>query len=274
MDGHSHANPRPPRPDRRREGRGGARRANDALYSTLRFIGRHVRGFWSAILAFLGLGLSAASVATVLFALVATAVEVGFTEQVDARVVRWFAEGRTPLMDLVMLEITTLGNGLVLTVLVGTVSLFLWLTGHHWSVYILVVGVVGGMILNNVLKGLFARPRPDMIEPVSEVLTLSFPSGHAMSAVIAYGAVALLVARLEPTAALRRATWITAAVVVLAIGVSRIYLGVHYPSDVLAGFVAGIAWLAFVAASVRAVHFYAPRRPATALEERGLRHRR
>lgn len=270
MDRDPDATARPPRTDRRREERGGVRRADDALYSTLRFIARHVRGFWAAIIAFLGLGLAAGAAATALFAVVATAVERGFTEQVDGVVLQWVAARRTPVWDFVMLEITTLGNGLVVTVLVGVVSLFLWLTHHRWSVYILVVGVIGGMILNNVLKTLFGRPRPTIIEPVDHVLTLSFPSGHAMTAIIAYGAVAYLVGRLEPTAALRRATWLTAAIVVLAIGISRIYLGVHYPSDVFGGFVAGVAWLAFVAASVKAVHYFAPRRPETAEEERGM----
>jgi membrane-associated phospholipid phosphatase len=246
------------------------RRFDDALYSTLRLIARHVRGFWAGILAFLGVGMVAGAATAALFVGFATAVELGVTERLDSRVVHWFADRRSPVMDFVMMEVTTLGNGLVLTMIVGIVSLFLWLTNHRWSVYILIVGVMGGQVINNILKGMFGRPRPDTIEPVADVLTLSFPSGHAMSAIIAYGGVAYLVGRLEPTARLRRATWVTAAAMVMAIGISRIYLGVHYPSDVLAGFIAGAAWLVFVAASVKAVWFFAPRRPETAEEERGL----
>jgi undecaprenyl-diphosphatase len=267
MDRETNVTARPPRPDRREEARGGARRANDMLYSTLRFIARHVRGFWTAIIAFLGLALAAGAAATAGFALVATAVEAGFTEHIDSRVLHWFADRRTPLMDRVMLEVTTLGNGLVLIMLVVSVSVFLWLTHHRWSVYLLIVGVVGGQLVNNALKGVFARPRPDTVPGLDDVITPSFPSGHAMTAFIAYGTVAYLVGRLEPTRAMRRTTWGLASFVVLAIGISRVYLGVHYPSDVIAGFVAGLAWLFFVAASVRAVRFFAPRRPETVAEE-------
>ncbi|MGH7449169.1 MAG: phosphatase PAP2 family protein [Longimicrobiales bacterium] len=89
-------------------------------------------------------------------------------------------------------------------------------------------------------------------------------------ALITYGTVAYLVGRLGQTARLRQATWICAGAVIVAIGISRMYLGVHYPSDVIAGFTAGLAWLAFVASSVPAVRYFAPRRPETAVEERDL----
>jgi undecaprenyl-diphosphatase len=91
-----------------------------------------------------------------------------------------------------------------------------------------------------------------------------------MGAFIVYGTVAYLVARLEPTKRLRFATWFVAIAIIVAIGVSRMYLGVHYPSDVIAGFAAGLAWVAFVASSVTAVQFFAPRRPVTAEEEHDL----
>jgi membrane-associated phospholipid phosphatase len=265
-----HATARPPGAERRKQPRGRFNVARSALYSTLRFIARHVRGFWAAIIAFLGLGLAAGAAATAVFAARARTVEKGVTAAMDARVVEWFASHRQPWLDVVMLEITTLGNGLVLTMIVTIVSAFLWLTNHRWSVYLLLVGVLGGQIINNMLKGAFGRERPSVVEWVDHVSTSSFPSGHAMSAIIAYGSVAYLVGRLEPTPALRRTTWVFAALIILGIGISRMYLGVHYPSDILAGFIAGLAWLAFVAASVTAVQFFAPRRPETAAEERGL----
>jgi undecaprenyl-diphosphatase len=270
MNPEQNATARPPRPDRRQGRRGRARRAEDALYSTLRFIARHVHGFWTAIIAFLGIGLAVGLGAAGFFALVAAAVETGVTERLDSRVVHWFADRRSPVLDHVMLEITTLGNGLVLFMLVAIVSAFLWLTHHRWSVYLLIVGVVGGQLVNNLLKSMFGRPRPDTVQHVDQVLTLSFPSGHAMTAFIAYGSVAYLVGRLEPTNSMRRTTWAIAGSIILAIGVSRVYLGVHYPSDVLGGFMAGLAWLLFVAASVKAVRFFAPRRPETRGEERSL----
>jgi membrane-associated phospholipid phosphatase len=250
--------------------RGARSAAHAALYSTLRFIARHVGGFWPALLTFMTLGLAIGAAVTALAARIMATTQTGFTQNVDARVVAWFAELRQPWLDRVMLEITTLGNGVVITMIIAIVSAFLWLTHHRWSVYLLLAGVLGGQVVNYLLKAAFGRPRPDMVEPIAHVSTLSFPSGHAMSAIIAYGSVAFLVGRLEPTPALRRATWASAIIIILAIGVSRMYLGVHYPSDIAAGFIAGLAWIGFVAASLAAVRYFAPRRPETATEEAGL----
>src|SRR5690606_32838255 len=131
-------------------------------------------------------------------------------------------------------------------------------------------GMIGGKILNTVLKAAFDRNRPSVVEWFYEVTSPSFPSGHAMGAFIGYGTVAYLVGRLSPTRRLRHVTWFVASLTIVAIGVSRMYLGVHYASDVLAGFLAGLAWLAFVASSVPALRFFAPRRAETAIEERDL----
>jgi undecaprenyl-diphosphatase len=154
--------------------------------------------------------------------------------------------------------------------MVAVASAFLWLTRHRWSVSLLAIGYIGGWILNKVLKDSLGRPRPSVVEGVDIVHSLSFPSGHAMTSLIAYGAVAYLVARLEPKPVMRRFTWTLAVVIVLAIGTSRMYLGVHYPSDVLGGYLAGLAWLAFVASGVTAIRFFEPRRPEVAIEEKDL----
>jgi undecaprenyl-diphosphatase len=82
-----------------------------------------------------------------------------------------------------------------------------------------------------------------------------------MTSMIVYGSVAYRVGRLEPTRRLRLTTWTLAALMIGLIGTSRMYLGVHYPSDIIAGYIGGIAWLAFVAASLAAVKFFAPRNP-------------
>jgi undecaprenyl-diphosphatase len=185
-------------------------------------------------------------------------------------VLRWLEARRSPVVDDIMMEATTLGDGIVLIMIVAVASVFLWLTKHRWSVYILIVGMVGGKFLNTLLKASFDRTRPSAVEWIDQVSSPSFPSGHAMGAFIVYGTVAYLVARLEPTKRLRFATWFVAIAIIVAIGVSRMYLGVHYPSDVIAGFAAGLAWVAFVASSVTAVQFFAPRRPVTAEEEHDL----
>jgi undecaprenyl-diphosphatase len=260
----------PPHGERRHARRGVAGAPRDALYSILRFIARHVRGFWGALAAYLTVALVVGAVAAVLFGLIAGIVHGGGTQTVDERVLQWFAARRSPMLDEVMLDITTLGDGVVLIMMALVASVFLWLTKHHWSVYILIVGLIGGKILNTVLKAAFDRTRPSVVEWLYEVTSPSFPSGHAMGAFITYGTVAYLVGRLSATRRLRHVTWFFAGVTILAIGVSRTYLGVHYPSDVIAGFLAGLAWLAFVASSVTALRFFAPRRPETAAEEHDL----
>lgn len=258
------------RNDRRVLTRGPLSVLTDALYSTLRLIERHVSGFFAALAAFLSVGFLVSAAAVSVFAAMASAVRTGITQSFDETVLQWLAQHRAPLLDEIMLEITSLGTGLVLIMIALIASLFLWLTRHRWSVYVLLFGIVGGKILNTLLKVIFERQRPSVVEWVTQVHSASFPSGHAMSSMVVYGSIAYLVARLEPAPRLRRTIWATAAVLILAIGVSRMYLGVHYPSDVIAGFVAGFAWLAFVASAVTAVRFFADRRPETHSEEKDL----
>jgi undecaprenyl-diphosphatase len=261
---------KPPSGDRRDPERSRLSAPRDALYTILRFIARHVRGFWAALAAFLTAGIALAGIAAIAFGILAGIVRGGATQALDESVVRWLAAHRSPAMDDIMLEVTTLGDGVVLIMIVAVASVFLWLTKHHWSVYILLVGMIGGKALNTLLKASFDRTRPSAVEWIDQVSSPSFPSGHAMGAFITYGTVAYLVARLEPTRRLRYATWFIACGIIIAIGISRMYLGVHYPSDVIAGFAAGLAWVAIVASSVTAVRFFAPRRPVTAVEERDL----
>lgn len=256
--------------ERRTEARGHFGLLRDALYSTLRLIARHVHGFFGALAAFLTVGIVGAIAAVAVFAAVASAVSEGLTQSFDEQVLRWFEQQRSPLLDQVMLEITTLGSGVVLIMIVVIASVFLWQTQHRWSVYLLMLGVLGGKLINTLLKGWFERPRPSVAQWVTDVHSASFPSGHAMSAMVVYGSVAYLVARLDPRRRMRHTTWTLAVLVILAIGLSRMYLGVHYPSDVIAGFLGGIAWLAFVASSMTAIQYFARRRPETHAEERDL----
>lgn len=240
------------------------------LNSILRFIAAHVRGFWGALATFITAGIIAGALAATIFMALAAAVHHGFSQSVDEAVLRWLAARRSAPLDDVMTEITTLGDGVVLIMIVAVTSVFLWLSHHRWSVYILVTGVLGGKILNTALKLGFDRDRPSIVQAITDTSSPSFPSGHAMGAMVAYGSIAYLVSRLEPTPRLRAATWVIAAAIVLLIGFSRMYLGVHYPTDIIAGFLAGLVWVVLVASSVRALQFFAHRRPETSAEERGL----
>jgi undecaprenyl-diphosphatase len=256
--------------DRRRRTRSRFDAPVDVLYGLLRLIARHVRGFWAAILAFLAIALSLGLLATALFGVLAEAVRGGFTQSVDERVLRWFEARRTPGLDEAMLEITAIGSGIPLILMVIVAVVFLWVSRHHWSVYFLLLGTLGGQLLNRLLKGYFDRDRPSVVEWGHYVDTASFPSGHAMSSFVVYGSIAYLVARLAPSKTLKRFTWGFAALMILAVGITRMYLGVHYPTDVIGGFLAGLAWVTFVAASMAALRFFAPRRPETRTEERDL----
>jgi undecaprenyl-diphosphatase len=163
-----------------------------------------------------------------------------------------------------------LGSGLVLVVVVLVGSAFLWLTRHHHSAYLLLASFFGAWVLNNMLKDVFERPRPPVVTHLASVATSSFPSGHAMSSMAAYGAIALLVTRLQTSRPARAATWTLAALLIAVIGASRIYLGVHYPSDVLGGYAAGLTWVAFAASGMSALSYFSRQEPDIAAQERGL----
>ena len=256
--------------ERRGQPRGRHSGLKGALYSTLRWIARHVRGFYSALIAFLTVSLVLGAAAISVFVAFSRLVSEGFTQRFDERILQWFQAHRSETLNDIMLEATVLGSGVVLFTIVAIASVFLWQTKHHWSVYILLMGVFGGQILNGILKGFFNRQRPSVVEMETAVHSLSFPSGHAMTSMVVYGSVAYLVARLEPTPLLRASTYVVTGLIILAIGITRMYLGVHYPTDVFGGYVAGLAWLAIVASSVSALRFFAGRRPETLTEEHDL----
>jgi len=134
---------------------------------------------------------------------------------------------------------------------------FLWLNQHKHSTILLAASTVGAWVLNNLLKVGFDRPRPHVFTWGTTALSSSFPSGHAMSAAVVYMTVAYLVARLQRRAAARTFSLTVALVIVVMISVSRVYLGVHYPSDILAGITIGLAWAAFCMAILEAAQLYA-----------------
>lgn len=255
--------------ERRGTARGWRARLWDVIYRTLRFVAQHVRGFYPAVLAFLAIAFLGAA-AVVAFVALAKVVLEGATAPLDDAILQWFARHRTPLLTTVALEVTQLGTGIVLLMIMLVSAAFLWLTRHRYSAALLLVGVLGASILNIALKDVFLRPRPTSVHPLTVVGSASFPSGHAMVSFVAYAAVALLVSRLESGATFRAVTWSLAILLIAAIGVSRVYLGVHYPSDVVAGYLAGLAWIAFVAAGITALRFFSHRRPQVRAVEHDL----
>ena len=176
-----------------------------------------------------------------------------------------------PWLDNLALEVTALGARVVVWMVVLIASVFLWSSRHHYSAALLWVSMIGAGFVNAALKVSFNRPRPDVFPWRTQHVGLaSFPSGHAMTSIVVYGTLAFLIARLAPTRLLRRLTWTLAILVILLIGWSRLYLGVHYPSDVLAGFVMGAAWAVICGLGIEAVRYFRSRRPMVVVEEKDL----
>ena len=141
-----------------------------------------------------------------------------------------------------MIDITALGGTTVLTLFAILAISFLLLRGRWRQALLAAFATGGGAIMGKLLKSLFARPRPEVVPHLVEVTSLSFPSGHSMNSAIVYLTLAVLLARSFTERKLRAFTIGVAVLLVLTIGFSRIYLGVHYPSDVLAGWSIGAAW--------------------------------
>ena len=218
------------------------------------------KNFYATFGIFLLAGGLIAVFGTYTFARFAGHVRSGSTQAFDNIVLQWIAQRRTPVLDAVMLEITFLGTGTVVLMIVAISGMFLWLTKHKYSALLLLIATAGGIILNNLLKMGFGRPRPQLVEWGTHVASWSFPSGHAMSATVVYGTVAYLAARLQVRQLHRAATLMCAGVIILLIAFSRLYLGVHYPSDVIAGVLIGLAWAGFCMATLEAIQALARKR--------------
>ncbi len=141
-----------------------------------------------------------------------------------------------------MRDLTALGSAPVLVLFVLVVAGFLVARRQYHALGLLLVATVGGILLNELLKAAIARPRPPAAFHLTEVSSMSFPSGHAMESAIIYLTLAALLARLVRTRTLQLYFIAVAFLLTIVVGLSRVYLGVHYPTDVLAGWTAGLGW--------------------------------
>ncbi|PZP39853.1 MAG: phosphoesterase [Pseudomonas fluorescens] len=145
-------------------------------------------------------------------------------------------------MEQSMMDITAMGGFTVIT-LISLLSMGYLMLRKRWvSAGLIVVSGAGGTLLNHLLKTHFERPRPDLVSHLVEVSTLSFPSGHAMSSAIMYLTLGALLARSQSSRAIKTYILVSAIFVTALVGMSRVYLGVHWPTDVLAGWCLGATW--------------------------------
>ncbi len=165
--------------------------------------------------------------------------------------VRHFVMGQVrPDLTAWAIRITEVGSVPGTTALVVLTSVFLWRKGKRWAVARLIFSITGGTLVFTGLKLLFHRPRPvDMLVPATGY---SFPSGHAFMATVFYGLLIYLVWTESQSRAVRAVATTLGALMIALIGMSRIYLGVHWMTDVMGGFLAGFVWLCL---SLAAAHF-------------------
>lgn len=187
------------------------------------------------------------------FAGISILVATGTTLPWDRAALEWFGAIRSGHRTDLMLLATYLGDGKVEVPLALGVVALLWVRAGRDSALRLLAAGVMGELLYLVLKSLFQRPRPDVIERLGGAGWYSYPSGHAMMAPILWSLPLLLLARTVP-AGRRWPFVLLACVMPPLIAASRLYLGVHYPSDVLGALALGFAWMAFWLGRERAAH--------------------
>ena len=139
-------------------------------------------------------------------------------------------------------DVTALGGPTVLGLTVLVVTGYLLLNGLYRTGLFVFVASSGGWVLNWTLKQVFERTRPDIVPHLREVMTSSFPSGHALTSAAVYLTLGALLMRIATGRLAKYYCLATAMFVTLLVGSSRVFLGVHYPTDVLAGWLIGMSW--------------------------------
>lgn len=198
-----------------------------------------------------GLLIALALAASLLFVFIKTASEVfeGESHEFDTRVLMFFRNPQDlsdPLgprwFEEAMRDFTALGGTAVLGTITIFVVTFLIISAKKRTALLVAVSILGGVILSNALKWGFDRPRPDLVPHGMEVYTLSFPSSHAMMAAVVYLTLGALLSRTLTSPRMRIFLLSCAVALTMVVGISRVYLGVHWPTDVIAGWAVGACW--------------------------------
>lgn len=164
----------------------------------------------------------------------------------DQRLAQWLHGRATDPFTDVFRAVTTLGNFATLVVVTVIAVADFWRRRERTDAVFVAFAFLGAQVLSSGMKLGFQRERPFFPDPLATESTFSFPSGHSLVSLAVYGSIALVLARRLPRRADRMLLLGATGLLILAIGFSRLYLGVHFLSDVLAGFAAGAAWLALL----------------------------
>jgi undecaprenyl-diphosphatase len=197
-------------------------------------------------------GLLAMTAALWIFAELADEVIEGATRTVDRMILLWFrtsdlADPRGPAwFEEMMRDFTGLGGLGVLTLVTLTAVGYALLSGRWRVAVTIVVAVAGGVLISTLIKNGIDRPRPTLVPHGSHVTSPSFPSGHSMMAATVYFTLAALFMQFRSQRSSQAYALVVAIVVTVLVGLSRVYLGVHWPTDVLAGWTVGAAWAMLV----------------------------
>ncbi len=181
-----------------------------------------------------------------IFIQLAGSVNKGSSDNFDRLAIELIGKSNTIInqqwLNMVMEDLTALGSGTVILLLTIAVSGYYLFHKDYKAFWLILIAVAGGIILSFTLKEIFARERPSQIISLISVDSYSFPSGHSMMSAVIYLSLAALIARIQPTRRIKIYVLSLALVLTFLIGISRIYLGVHYPTDVLAGWSIGLVW--------------------------------
>lgn len=159
----------------------------------------------------------------------------------DTVILLWIHQFANPVVDTIMLAITRLGDPSFVVIVVVVSFSILWLRRDRQEARIFLIACLGAFILNTGLKLCFTKHRPQLWHSLINETSYSFPSGHALGSLVLYGLIAYLLATNYPKVS--RLIYSLTVIMIVAIGVSRLYLGVHWVTDIIAGYGVGFLWL-------------------------------
>ena len=195
---------------------------------------------------FVGLGLCALLLG---FVSLAGKVTEGDTQAFDSRILRALRDPSDPSrpigpawIEQPLIDLTSIGGPTVLWLVISAVAGFLVLQTRYRTAIVVLLTSSSGELLNQIMKLAFNRPRPTIVPHLRVVYSTSFPSGHAMESAIVYLTLAAILMRASESTATKTYILALAVLLTVLVGISRVYLGVHYPTDVIGGWIVGFIW--------------------------------